>query len=96
MAAQKQDFPAHVGLENFLAAEHDYLIVGAGTAGLVLAARLSENPKINVGVIEAGKLRVDDENVNGLAGGPQMWHNPEYDWMFKTVPQVRMSLFPRS
>ena len=68
---------------------YDYLIVGGGTAGLVLAARLTENPNITVGVIESGKLRTDDKNVNGLAGGPKMWHNPEYDWMFKTIPQVR-------
>jgi hypothetical protein len=90
MATAKDSFPAHVDLDPFLAVEHDYIIVGAGTAGLVLASRLTENPNVKVGVIEAGKLRTDDDNVNGLAGGPQMWHNPEYDWMFKTVPQVNL------
>lgn len=68
--------------------QYDYLIVGGGTAGLVLAARLSENPHVSVGILEAGKLRLGDENVEGLDGMAKMWHNPEYDWVFKTVPQV--------
>mgnify|MGYP003326630031 FL=1 len=33
----------------------DYLIIGAGTAGCVLANRLSEDPKNNVAIFEAGK-----------------------------------------
>lgn len=33
----------------------EYLIVGGGTAGLVLAARLTEDPNTTVGVIEAGE-----------------------------------------
>lgn len=32
----------------------NYIIVGAGTAGLVLASRLTENPAISVAVLEAG------------------------------------------
>ncbi|KAJ9608262.1 hypothetical protein H2200_007250 [Cladophialophora chaetospira] len=80
--------PAHVSLAQFLEVEHDYLIVGGGTAGLVLAARLSENPNVSVGVLEAGKLRLGDENVDGLTGTAHMWGNVDYDWVFKTVPQV--------
>ena len=36
--------------------QYDYVIVGAGSAGCVLANRLSENPKISIAVIEAGPL----------------------------------------
>lgn len=39
---------------SFANGTYDFLIVGAGTAGLTLAARLSENGKYTVGVLEAG------------------------------------------
>jgi 2-polyprenyl-6-methoxyphenol hydroxylase-like FAD-dependent oxidoreductase len=48
----------------FSAATHDVLIVGGGTAGLTLAGRLSEDPSINVGVIEAGFEQFDNPEVN--------------------------------
>lgn len=73
----------------FAATSFDYLIAGGGTAGLTLAARLSENPSITVGVIEAGIDRSDDPRVltPGLATG--LWEDPNYDWIFKSIPQVR-------
>lgn len=37
----------------FASMSFDYLIAGGGTAGLAMAARLVENPSVNVGVIEA-------------------------------------------
>lgn len=74
--------------EEFVAHEYDYVIVGGGTAGLVIAARLSENPDVTIGVIEAGKNRLDDMIVDTPALFTQMLGNPEYDWNLKTTPQV--------
>jgi choline dehydrogenase-like flavoprotein len=37
----------------------DYVIIGGGTAGLVLAARLTENPDVQVVVLEASEKRLD-------------------------------------
>ena len=74
--------------ESFVATTYEYVICGGGTAGLTLAARLSENPKVSVAVIEAGTDRTTDPLVTtwGLASG--MLGNPDYDWIYRTEPQV--------
>ncbi|KAG9709141.1 hypothetical protein KCU73_g17439, partial [Aureobasidium melanogenum] len=73
----------------FLSETYDFIIVGGGTAGLAVAARLTENPDIVVGVLEVGKSRLDDPLVDNPAAFVQMLGNPEYDHCFKTVPQQR-------
>ncbi|KAF8516786.1 alcohol oxidase [Gautieria morchelliformis] len=76
-----------VSVDEFLASKLDYLVVGGGTSGLVVAARLTENPDCVVGVIEAGEYHETDPTVNlpGMAG--HNIFNPKYDWRFTTVPQ---------
>ncbi|KAI0647282.1 hypothetical protein C8Q79DRAFT_1009395 [Trametes meyenii] len=66
----------------------DYVIIGGGTAGLVVAARLSEDPSITVAVIEAGVHHINEPLVDtpGLFG--QSLGNPAFDWGFHSVPQA--------
>ena len=73
---------------SFAATSFDIVIVGAGTAGLALAARLTEDPGITVGVIEAGLDRTNDPKVLTPGFTPTMWGDPNYDWIFDTVPQI--------
>lgn len=75
-------------VERFISRKYDYLIVGGGTAGLVVAARLTENPNVHVAVIEAGKNRMDDVQIKMPALFTKLLSNPDYDWMHTTSPQV--------
>lgn len=50
-------------VKEFTSHQYDYVVIGGGTAGCVVAARLTENPNITVGVIEAGENRMEDTNV---------------------------------
>lgn len=50
--------------DDFAANEFDYLVIGAGPAGLTLASRLTENSQIKVGVIEAGGVHMSDMNIS--------------------------------
>ena len=66
--------------------EFDYIIAGAGTAGCIVANRLSENPKNRVLILEAGG------NDNWIwfhipVGYLFAIGNPRSDWMFKTEPE---------
>lgn len=92
-AVKGQATSAICSLEAFLGHPFDYIIVWGGTAGLVLAARLSENPNVHVGVLEAGQNRLGDMLVSVPALFSKLLGNPDYDWMLKTVPQVGQGLF---
>lgn len=74
----------------------DYVIVGGGTAGLVLATRLAENPSISVAVVEAGGFyEADNGNISTTpaydifyAGTDANDTQPLVDWGFVTEPQA--------
>ncbi|KAF1996752.1 GMC oxidoreductase [Amniculicola lignicola CBS 123094] len=75
---------------NFSNVPFDVLIVGGGTAALVIAARLSALPSITVGVIEAGPKSFNDPviTVPGRFGESL---GGEYDWKFETIPQAGLN-----
>ena len=63
----------------------DYVIVGSGAAGSVLANRLTEDPRVTVCVLEAGPP--DRHPFIHVPGGfIKMLFNPGYTWQFKTEP----------
>jgi choline dehydrogenase-like flavoprotein len=74
--------------KEFTSKSYDYVICGGGTAGLVVAARLSEDPNITVGILEAGGNGLNDILIDGPNLCTQLWGKPQYDWDFRTVPQV--------
>ncbi|KAF5854966.1 hypothetical protein ETB97_010477 [Aspergillus alliaceus] len=73
-------------LNEFAAHRFDYLIVGGGTAGLAVAARLSQRSDLVVGVVEAGPEAFEEKAINipGLYGSTI---GSRYDWQFETTPQ---------
>ena len=66
----------------------DFIVVGAGSAGCTLAARLSEDPAASVLVLEAGG-EADDPRVKtpAMFGALQ---NSRFDWGFRTAPQAEL------
>ena len=65
----------------------DYVIVGGGTSGLVVANRLSENPLVTVAVIEPGTDQRNNSNVTN-ARDFQGLFGTAVDWNYKMVKQA--------
>lgn len=65
----------------------DYIVVGGGTAGLVVANRLSEDPSVHVLVLEAGQNHAEDPRVNIPAMFTTLMGS-EADFQYHTAPQV--------
>jgi choline dehydrogenase len=70
--------------------EVDYVIVGAGSAGCVLANRLSADPRNSVLLLEAGGA---DTNpwIHVPVGYFKTMHDPELDWCYRTEPDANLA-----
>ncbi|KAL1989041.1 hypothetical protein VTN96DRAFT_5804 [Rasamsonia emersonii] len=68
-----------------MASEYDFIVVGGGTAGNVVAGRLTENPKVSVLVIEAG--RGDPQNIPEITTLARAFenHGGPNDWAYKST-----------
>ena len=72
---------------------YDFIVVGLGSAGCVLANRLSENPKVKVLLLEAGPAEISPEIENRIEI-PAMWPTllgSAVDWGYRSVPQPGLS-----
>ncbi|KAH7411284.1 putative choline dehydrogenase [Cadophora sp. MPI-SDFR-AT-0126] len=72
--------------QSFTSQPFDFLIIGGGTAGLVLASRLSSNPSLRIGVLEAGPSAFDEPLIN-IPGRFGESLGGKYDWKFETTAQ---------
>lgn len=78
------------GVRSMTGESYDYIIIGAGSAGSVLANRLSADPQNRVCLIEAGGA-ARSVKVKVPAGILALYGHPTYDWGFVGVPQPQMN-----
>lgn len=66
-------------------ARFDFIVVGGGTAGNIVAARLAENPNAKILVVEAGVANSKDlEDIRTPANAMEL-RDSQYDWAYKTT-----------
>lgn len=68
----------------------DYIIIGAGSSGLLLANRLSANPDIRVVLIEPGEDDRNNPNVTNPLNRDENANSP-IDWAYKSTPQSQLN-----
>ena len=67
----------------------DYLVIGGGTAGCIMAARLSEDPAVKVILLEAGPEDTDPW-IHIPAGYAKLFASGKYDWKFQTEKEPEL------
>jgi choline dehydrogenase-like flavoprotein len=68
--------------------EFDYLVIGGGTAGCIVAARLAEDPAVTVGLVEWGPSDEHEPRARSIRRWAEMLEG-EYDLDYRSVPQER-------
>ncbi|XP_060593370.1 glucose dehydrogenase [FAD, quinone]-like [Ruditapes philippinarum] len=71
---------------------YDYIIVGAGSAGAVLATRLSEDPNVTVLLIEAGGEETENLTLFNIPLFGPILQQSQNDWNYLTTPQSKSGL----
>ncbi|KAH8102406.1 GMC oxidoreductase [Cristinia sonorae] len=69
----------------------DYIIIGGGTAGLTLAAKLSEDPLKSVLVLEEGYDNLNDDEILRPVVPLKGFGNEKYSWNVTTTPQAHLN-----
>ena len=64
----------------------DILVLGAGSAGCVVATRLTEDPSLQVALLEAGPADWMEPWIRIPAGFARLYTSGKYDWNFTTEP----------
>jgi choline dehydrogenase len=76
-------------MSTMAAADYDYIILGGGTAGCIIAARLTEDPSIRVLVLEAGSAG-RSWKVRMPSGYDYLFKNPRFNWCYEGEPEPHL------